>query len=359
MTDDWLAHLEIPESLAPFCKQLEGRPDEAIKLAEIAITLTEKVSEADCIMIALRARLMSTENSLPWLLTQSLFDSVLPSYHSRMLSDDKRNNAYATAIADSINSDHTVLEVGTGTGILALFAARAGAKHVYTIERSPLLAEIARQNIRLGGYSDRITVINKDFEDIEIGVDIPERCNCFLHEVLGNKLIDEHVFPLTKLAQEKYLLPARLHVPNSCRLQLALHPDFKEPKHSTICDVDISAFNITKTKETRTDHNFKIPPLSNPTPALSVMLNDFEMPSHDIQKISFTATQTGTVKAIRIWFQLGFPNGTIFENTDQPKGITHWPHTLNSVTPKDVQKGDIVTYGLRYKDTQVFLFDLD
>lgn len=58
-----------------------------------------------------------------------------------MLKDKTRTRAYQRAIEESPDQfkDKIVLDIGCGTGILSIFAARAGAKHVYAIE----YAEIA------------------------------------------------------------------------------------------------------------------------------------------------------------------------------------------------------------------------
>jgi protein arginine N-methyltransferase 1 len=51
-----------------------------------------------------------------------------------------------------------VLDVGCGTGILCLFAAKAGAKHVYGIDSSAIIDQ-ATQIVQRNGYSDQITLI--------------------------------------------------------------------------------------------------------------------------------------------------------------------------------------------------------
>lgn len=52
-----------------------------------------------------------------------------------------------------------VLDVGTGSGILALAAAKLGAEHVYAIDNSSVAVESATENAALNGQSERIKVV--------------------------------------------------------------------------------------------------------------------------------------------------------------------------------------------------------
>ncbi|KAF4672165.1 Protein arginine N-methyltransferase 1 [Perkinsus chesapeaki] len=76
--------------------------------------------------------------------------------HEDMLGDEVRTNTYRRAIIDNkhIFKDKTVLDIGSGTGILTLFAAQAGAKHVYATAAKhaapPLLPPPTSEE--LGGY---------------------------------------------------------------------------------------------------------------------------------------------------------------------------------------------------------------
>ena len=72
-----------------------------------------------------------------------------------------------------------VLDVGTGTGILAFFAIQAGAKHVYAVEASES-CKTAQILVDANGYSDRITILNGKIE-----------------EIIGNSLILLFVYPPT------------------------------------------------------------------------------------------------------------------------------------------------------------------
>ncbi len=73
----------------------------------------------------------------------------------RMVSDRPRTNAFAAAIREVVQPGDVVLDVGTGTGILAMFAAKAGARKVYAIDVTDI-AEVATDLVKANGLSDQI-----------------------------------------------------------------------------------------------------------------------------------------------------------------------------------------------------------
>jgi FkbM family methyltransferase len=60
-----------------------------------------------------------------------------------------------------------VLDVGSGTGILSMFAAKAGAKLVYAVDACPKICDVAKDLIKHNHLQYRVHVINKRVEDIE------------------------------------------------------------------------------------------------------------------------------------------------------------------------------------------------
>jgi predicted RNA methylase len=65
--------------------------------------------------------------------------------------------------------DKIVLDIGCGTGILSMFAARAGAKKVYAIECSAI-AKQCKKIIKANGFEGTIEVIQGKMEEIELEV---------------------------------------------------------------------------------------------------------------------------------------------------------------------------------------------
>ena len=70
-----------------------------------------------------------------------------PVEHARMLHDDRRTGDYLAALAAAVRPGDVVLDIGTGSGVLAVAAARAGARRVYAVEASDI-AEVAGAGLR-------------------------------------------------------------------------------------------------------------------------------------------------------------------------------------------------------------------
>jgi type I protein arginine methyltransferase len=100
--------------------------------------------------------------------------------YGSMIQDRIRMDAYAEALRRAVRPGDVVLDIGTGTGIHALMAARLGARHVYAVEpaESVLLAgPIARAN----DLADRITFM----QDLSTRITLPERAAVIVSDLHG------------------------------------------------------------------------------------------------------------------------------------------------------------------------------
>lgn len=98
------------------------------------------------------------------------FCSYAQLYHQKqMLADHNRMAAYHAAIMGNADAfkDKVVMDVGTGSGILAVWAAQAGAKRVYAVEYTDM-ANHAKSLMEANGVADIVTVIQGAVEDIEL-----------------------------------------------------------------------------------------------------------------------------------------------------------------------------------------------
>jgi predicted RNA methylase len=88
-------------------------------------------------------------------------------YHYEMVSDRRRVGPFREAI-ERVCAGKVVLESGTGSAILSLLAARAGATAVYTFDLDPAVAAVAEENIRRSGLSDLVHFAVKNTLDVTL-----------------------------------------------------------------------------------------------------------------------------------------------------------------------------------------------
>lgn len=125
--------------------------------------------------------------------------------HEEMLKDTSRTTAYQRAIENNPEDfkDKIVLDIGCGTGILSLFAAKAGAKHVYAVDNAEI-ALFAREIVKANGYEDKITVFKGKIEEINFPFKEGE-VDIIISEWMGYFLLYESMLDCVIWARDKYL----------------------------------------------------------------------------------------------------------------------------------------------------------
>ncbi|XP_010254329.1 PREDICTED: protein arginine N-methyltransferase PRMT10 [Nelumbo nucifera] len=139
-------------------------------------------------------------------------------YHQKeMLCDRVRMDAYFNAIFE--NKEHfrgkTVLDVGTGSGILAIWSAQAGARKVYAVEATKM-SEHARELVKANNLQDVVEVIEGSIEDITL----PEKVDVIISEWMGYFLLRESMFDSVICARDRWLKPTGVMYPSHARMWL-------------------------------------------------------------------------------------------------------------------------------------------
>lgn len=148
--------------------------------------------------------------------------------HIDMLNDKSRTRAYQKAIRDLVKPGDRVLDIGTGTGVLAMTAIQAGAARVYALEANPATAEIARQCIKQNGLSDRIEVV----EGWSTSIELPERVDLIVSEMFGNDPFDEDILLIYADAIKRFARPDAKVIPQGfdlCCAPLELTREYLDP----------------------------------------------------------------------------------------------------------------------------------
>ena len=147
-----------------------------------------------------------------------------------MLKDEVRTLGYRNAIYQSqhLFKDKVVLDVGCGTGILCMFAAKAGAKLVIGVDMSNIIDQ-ARVIVEANGFKDKIVLLKGKMEEVQLPVD---KVDIIISEWMGYCLLYETMLNTVLVARDKYLVEGGLIFPDKATMYLSAIEDgqYKEEK---------------------------------------------------------------------------------------------------------------------------------
>ncbi|HSX57262.1 MAG TPA: 50S ribosomal protein L11 methyltransferase [Sphingomonas sp.] len=167
----------------------------------------------------------------------------VPSWHFVIVTDLARNLAYDEALQRAVKPGSRVLEIGTGSGLLAMMAARAGAAHVYTCEMEPAVAIAAREVIARNGFSDRITVISKHSKDVD-PAELGGPVDILVSEIVSNEMLGEGVLPAMEDAIGRLVKPGGAIIPARGTIRIALaHLPAPSKSMGMVSGFDLSPFD--------------------------------------------------------------------------------------------------------------------
>ena len=310
-----------------------------------------------------------------------------------MLEDHKRTGAYYQACMQNRAqfAGKVVLDVGTGSGILAIFAAKAGARKVYAVEATPM-AQFAKRLVEAQGLSDVVEVIQGVIESVEL----PEMVDVIISEWMGYFLLRESMLDSVVVARDRFLKPDGSLYPSHARLFMApvrsqlpsqRHEEFSNAMHGwshflndmrDYYEVEMESLTENFRKEqyeyycqtvTWTDiHPSQMmgpPALIKSYDLKAVTLEELKAPLG--AKFQMTITEDGPVAVYAGFFDVQF-NGSSQNPADfpvtlstapDPTGATHWGQQSFLLNPPvDCKAGDVIVCELdmqRRKDNHRLL----
>ncbi|RAM48141.1 MAG: SAM-dependent methyltransferase [Hapalosiphonaceae cyanobacterium JJU2] len=281
----------------------------------------------------------------------------IPRWHFAMLNDVARNDAFETAIKRSIKTNCNVLDIGTGSGLLAMLAVRHGAKFVTSCEMIESIANLAEDIIAYNGFENLIKIIPKKSQDLRIGKDLTKLANILITETIDCGLIGEGILPTIRHARESLITPEALIIPSKAKIKFGLLES--EQVHNLNFVKHASKFNVSAFNAFSTIGYFPVrlstwqySLLSEPTTALEF---DFRIDSLKPrqQKISIQVERSGTLHGIVFWFELDLGNNVFFSNTIDNKK-SHWMQAVQCFeVPIFVQKNNHIELTIRQDDTNI------
>jgi predicted RNA methylase len=120
-------------------------------------------------------------------------------------------NKFRKAIHDVVKEEDYVVDIGTGSGVLAILAAKAGASRVTAIELNPESLLYARKAAQMNGVEEVIEFVEANFSEF-----VPDRrADVVICEMLSSMMLVEQQIPASFHATERFLKPGGVLLPNA------------------------------------------------------------------------------------------------------------------------------------------------
>ncbi len=276
--------------------------------------------------------------------------------HEEMLSDSTRVDAYHRGIHRNVKPGDVVLDLGTGTGLLAFMASRAGAKKVYAVEHSDFI-EVARELAAHNGFTNIEFVQANSREFVP-----PEPIDVVVHEQMGDELFSENMMENLLDLRDRVLAPGGRILPARFRLFIEPVTMSEEMRIRKFWNIDLpdgidlsSAEHSPAAARFDTGRNdlFYLRPhsvtatIGEPEPFLEFDLNTLEsldaLPTRHV--IERTASEDMIVDGCCIWFEALFDDETVLSTT--PLGpITSWGNRVFRLD-QEISRGETLRLDVR------------
>lgn len=280
-------------------------------------------------------------------------------FHNLMLNDRLRMKTYEAAVKRAVRPGMVVLDLGTGTGILARWALEAGAKQVYGIEVSSHILDIAKKNLANAGLADRFTPIN----DLSYNVTLPEPVDIIISEIIGNIGDNEDCVPILADARDRFLKPGGEMLPQKMGTWFVpvSTPATQEQIEKGVCksiseeqDLQVLLDRLGLSDPCSVYYDVVVPRsryLAKPVEARTV---DFRIDAPETTydyTVNFPVTAAGTLTGFKGYFVAQLTDQDVLDiSGDDPEAATasdSWKHCyLPLAKPLQVKAGDLISFTL-------------
>jgi len=301
---------------------------------------------------------LEAQHGLNTVLTKSV-----PKWHVPMMNEHQRNDAYFSALKAAITADTKVLEIGTGSGLLAMMAAKAGAQKVTTCEVEPLLAETARQIIADNNFDKIVSVIPKASTKVEVGADLETKADVLVSEIFSNELLGEGVLRSLEDAKKRLLIPGGRVIPATGSIMIALFGG-DDAKRNLLVEnsygFNLQRFNdIVPKKATIIRHDLDIQILTDDVEAFRFEFEKDAVFPGETKTLNIPVKTAGVCHGIIQWIRLDMDDVTVYENHPRQKSaVANWQHfAFVFPSPMHVTPGQVAVIAAHHdKNTPWFTF---
>ena len=339
----------LQEAVADYKAALKLTPtdDETLKKASLCLLQLDQGSQAIELcrdILRTHPEMLTARIGADWVLSK-----LVPYWHIPMMNEQERNQAYYAGLESVVTPEKVVFEIGTGSGLLAMMAARLGAKKVYSCEAVGLVAETARKIVARNNYQDQITILAKSSQTVQLEKDLPARADILVHEIFSSELLGEHVLPAIEDAKQRLLRPGGEVLPSAASIMIALVSGDDLGKSLHVAEsfgFDLRDFNAIHPRKR---------PLYREDLAPVLLSDGIEAFRFDIYReatfpgarkvIEITARKEGLCYGVIQWLRIELNRDVHYENhPSQRRSISNWQHTIYGFDePMHLDAGSIVS----------------
>ncbi|NKB20797.1 MAG: tetratricopeptide repeat protein [Alphaproteobacteria bacterium] len=284
---------------------------------------------------------------------------VLPQWHSAMLNDTNRNQAFEEAIKAVVTPGCSVLDIGTGTGLLAMMASRAGAATVTGCESVGVLAETAKTIVNQNGFKNRISILHKRSQDMTLDEDIDEPADVLVAEIVDAGLLGENVLTAIDDARRRLCKPDVTIIPAAATVY-AVPIESEDLAHERMVDTasgfDISLFNALRPNmylQTNLS-KYQWQMLSDPVPVFSFDFTQNTLASRE-ESFRLTPHTDGVAHGVAFWFDLHL-SSEITLSTSPAAPPTHWHQAVYTFSePMEIKQNEPVRLFASHDERKITL----
>lgn len=272
--------------------------------------------------------------------------------HEEMLKDRVRTKSYQNFMLSNpdVFQGKVVLDVGCGTGILSMFAAKAGAKLVFAVDQSEIVYQ-AMDIVRENGLQDIVKVIKGNVEKIVLPDGI-KKVDIIISEWMGYFLLFESMLDSIIRCRDKFLGDEGVAYPDCCSISMTCvsdenYWDSKIGFWDAVYGCKMSCMKKYVLEEAIIDVFNEDIIISKPVEVKSIDVMKAKIEELDFKTdfdvvITKSAVCTGMIGHFDIGFQKNLQNPISF-STGSHSTPTHWKQTMFLFEKKlTVQKGDIL-----------------
>lgn len=260
-------------------------------------------------------------------------------YHRGLLDDPWRMDAFDRALRALVRPGDVVLDLGCGTGVLALLAARRGAARVHAVESTPV-AGLATALARRNGLADRVHVHRAD----ALSLSPVEPVDLIVSDFLGRFVVDDGMLPVVAAAG-RWLAPGGRFCPSRVVLRLAPVADVRL-RAIDLFHEPYRGFDLTPALPYALNYAYHAqlapeavlaPPVDYHT--LTLPFPDGAPPRFDCRCV-FRAARAGLLRGLAGWFEATLAPDVVLDTG--PGHETHWGQYLFPLPPTPVAAGDTI-----------------